>query len=398
MCSCSWRRSRKRTVRPWTHPSRQQTRSPAALRLLLGTVEIMSVYLGDRLGWYASLAPRARRLLPSSPPAPTHSPASARVARATGRDRPAHGRRPTAHPTHVVYAIPPSTTEVMTDVSSLAYLAPIGRMFGAVGPALPRLLEAYRTGGGVSWDDLGPDARESQADANRPWYESRLAPALSGHQHVPRPSPGRRPVARRRQRRRLVEHRPRPRVPRCRRDSASTSTSNRSTMATAQRPGRGRGRPGHLPPPGRLDPAAADGFDAAFAFECVHDMPRPVDVLSAVRTALAPGGTAGRHGRGCRRGVRAERRRPRTDDVRLQPLRLPPRRAVEHAERRDRHRHAPVDPARATARRPASRTSRYCRSRTSGSGASTSSRDNSRSDGQYQPLPCLKLHALHGVP
>ena len=27
----------------------------------------------------------------------------------------------------------------------------------------------------------------------------------------------------------------------------------------------------------------------AFAFECVHDMPRPVDVLAAVRRSLTPG-------------------------------------------------------------------------------------------------------------
>ena len=31
-------------------------------------------------------------------------------------------------------------------------------------------------------------------------------------------------------------------------------------------------------------------YDAAFAFECVHDMPRPVEVLGAVRRALAPDG------------------------------------------------------------------------------------------------------------
>ena len=38
------------------------------------------------------------------------------------------------------------------------------------------------------------------------------------------------------------------------------------------------------------DEAAAHGpFDAAFAFECLHDMPRPVEVLAAVRRALAPG-------------------------------------------------------------------------------------------------------------
>ena len=31
--------------------------------------------------------------------------------------------------------------------------------------------------------------------------------------------------------------------------------------------------------------------DVAFAFECVHDMPRPVEVLEAVRRTLAPGGS-----------------------------------------------------------------------------------------------------------
>jgi len=32
-------------------------------------------------------------------------------------------------------------------------------------------------------------------------------------------------------------------------------------------------------------------FDAATAFECIHDMARPVEVLRAVREALAPGGS-----------------------------------------------------------------------------------------------------------
>jgi SAM-dependent methyltransferase len=40
------------------------------------------------------------------------------------------------------------------------------------------------------------------------------------------------------------------------------------------------------------DAASLDqgSYDVAFAFECVHDMPAPVAVLSAVRRALAPGG------------------------------------------------------------------------------------------------------------
>ena len=33
-----------------------------------------------------------------------------------------------------------------------------------------------------------------------------------------------------------------------------------------------------------------DRFDAAFMFECLHDMPRPVEILSAIRSAVRPGG------------------------------------------------------------------------------------------------------------
>lgn len=96
----------------------------------------------------------------------------------------------------------------MTDPTSLAYLAPLGRMLGTIGPVLPRLLEVYRNGGGISWDDLGDDARQSQADANRPWYEKQLGPTLAGVPaiHDALAAPGC-PGPRRGLRRRLVEHR-----------------------------------------------------------------------------------------------------------------------------------------------------------------------------------------------
>jgi SAM-dependent methyltransferase len=41
------------------------------------------------------------------------------------------------------------------------------------------------------------------------------------------------------------------------------------------------------------DAAAAmpeSGYDAVFAFECLHDLPHPVAVLAAARRALRPGG------------------------------------------------------------------------------------------------------------
>ena len=119
----------------------QQTADEVAERLfgsLLGTVEIMSVFLGDRLGWYRSLA--------------DDGPASAvELARRTGTqvryarewlEQQAVAGLLTVEsdgaPDERRFAIPTSTAEVMTDPTSLAYLAPLGRMFGAVGPVLPQ--------------------------------------------------------------------------------------------------------------------------------------------------------------------------------------------------------------------------------------------------------------------
>lgn len=35
---------------------------------------------------------------------------------------------------------------------------------------------------------------------------------------------------------------------------------------------------------------ASEPYDAAFAFECLHDMPRPVEVLASLRSAVRPDG------------------------------------------------------------------------------------------------------------
>ena len=77
------------------------------------------------------------------------------------------------------YAMPPGAAEVLTDRHSLNYLGALPQMMAAAGAQLDKLLAAYRDGGGVSWAELGDNARNSQAALNRPWFESALAPALA---------------------------------------------------------------------------------------------------------------------------------------------------------------------------------------------------------------------------
>ncbi len=68
------------------------------------------------------------------------------------------------------YELPASHAEVLTDPDSLNYLAPFMRLMTAAGMQIPALLEAYRTGTGVGWPQYGPDMRTGQADMNRPWF------------------------------------------------------------------------------------------------------------------------------------------------------------------------------------------------------------------------------------
>src|SRR5215210_7674305 len=140
----------------------QQTADEVAERLfgaLLGTVEIMSVYLGDRLGWYRSLAGDGPA---SAVELAQRTDTQVRYAREWLEQQAVAGLlevESDGAPDERRFAIPASTAEVMTDETSLAYLAPLGRMFGAIGPVLPQLLDVYRNGGGISWDDLGDEAR-----------------------------------------------------------------------------------------------------------------------------------------------------------------------------------------------------------------------------------------------
>ncbi|NED60552.1 SAM-dependent methyltransferase, partial [Streptomyces sp. SID10244] len=148
----------------------------------LATAETMSVYLGDRLGWYSALVERGPL---TSDELAEHSGTNARYAQEWLEMQAAFSILDadlTADP--VRFSISPGVAEVLTDRSSLSFLGTVPQMFAASFSHLPELLEAYRTGGGVSWERLGVDARESQAGMNRPWFDRQLAPALAGVGHL----------------------------------------------------------------------------------------------------------------------------------------------------------------------------------------------------------------------
>ncbi len=258
----------------------------------LGAVDLMSIHLGDRLGLY-----RAVDELTTSAGGPT----VAEVAGRTGvHERYAREWLEQQAVTGLLtartdgperrFALPAASREVLLDPSSLNYLAPVARMLAASAAKLPQLLQAYRTGGGVSWDDLGPDARESQADLNRPWFEQRLGTAVASVPELDEAMrrPGARiadlgcgggwsSIA-------LARAYPDATVDGFDVDAPSVGLATRNAVAA----GVGDRATFH-----RADVSGAnvgEGYDAVFAFECVHDLSSPVEFLATARRATAADG------------------------------------------------------------------------------------------------------------
>jgi 2-polyprenyl-3-methyl-5-hydroxy-6-metoxy-1,4-benzoquinol methylase len=254
----------------------------------LGAVDLLSIHLGDRLGLY-----RAVDELPE--------PTAAAVAARTGvHERYAREWLEQQAVTGFLttsgdgdsrrFAVPVATREVLLDPTSLNYLAPLARMVAASAVKTPELLTAYRSGGGVSWDDLGPDAREAQADMNRPWFEQHLGAALGGvpalHEVLSRPGAriadlgcggGWSSIA-------LARAYPDATVDGYDVDAPSVGLATGNSVAS----GVGDRATFH-----RIDVAGAnvgEGYDAVFAFECVHDLSNPVDFLATARRATAADG------------------------------------------------------------------------------------------------------------
>jgi 2-polyprenyl-3-methyl-5-hydroxy-6-metoxy-1,4-benzoquinol methylase len=261
----------------------------------LGMLEIMSVYLGDRLGLY-------RALRDGGPATPGELAARAgidgRYAREWLEQQAASDMLEVddvvAAPEDRRFRLPDAYIEPLLNPESPYSIAPLARCIVACANVLPRLMEAYRTGGGVEWSAYGPDMIQAQGDLNRPWlvnsFGTELLPAIPDiHERLTAKPPARvadvacgvgwAAIA-------IARAYPKVRVDGFDLDDSSIDEARRNARAA------GVGDRVTFAVRDAADPSAAGQYDLAVIIEAVHDMARPVEALSAVRQMLRPHGIA----------------------------------------------------------------------------------------------------------
>src|SRR5947207_1084819 len=139
----------------------------------IGAFDLLSVYLGDVLGLYRTLADKGP--LTSSELAEAAG-IHERYSREWLEQQAASGLLELEpHGDARLYRLPEGHDEALLDSSSLSYVAPLARSFaGAVKP-LEELLAVFRSGQGVPYADYGDDLHEGQAAFTKPLFENLLA-------------------------------------------------------------------------------------------------------------------------------------------------------------------------------------------------------------------------------
>jgi 2-polyprenyl-3-methyl-5-hydroxy-6-metoxy-1,4-benzoquinol methylase len=259
----------------------------------VGTLELLTVELGHRLGLYAALAEG-----PATPPElAKRAGIDTRYARewleqqATSgvvsvdadpvRDGDADSR---------MFSLPIAAQACLLDPDSLAYVVPLTHLV-ADGPlSLGKVVDAYRSGGGVSFAEYGDGIRHFQAAVNRPQFVNLLGsewlPAMPDV--VPKLERGGRvadigcgsgwsSIA-------IARAFPNASIDGYDLDAASIEDA-KALAATERCTDRVRFEVRNAAD------APQGSYDLVCCFEALHDMARPVDVLRAMKSTLAPDGT-----------------------------------------------------------------------------------------------------------
>jgi hypothetical protein len=120
----------------------------------LGAVEIYSIHIGDRLGFYRVLASGAK----TSTDLAASSGVAERYVREWLEQQATYGiLKVDLDGQSPMFGLPDPHRQVLTDELNGSYLAPLARMLTTAGEKMALLLDAYRSGEGVSWEMYGQD-------------------------------------------------------------------------------------------------------------------------------------------------------------------------------------------------------------------------------------------------
>src|SRR5262249_14216981 len=260
----------------------------------IDTLEVASVYLGSRLGFYRALA-NGGGATPGglAPPTRTPPPPARQGARPPGPPPlPAPPRPPPAPPPPPPRALPAPHRAVFVEEDNLNYLAPLAAIAVDVLRPLELLVDAYNTGDGVPFEAYGTDLVQAIGAINRPQFVNLVAGWLASIPGVDSRLRAMRPariadVAAGTAQSSIAIARAYPRV------SIDAIDIDEASIAVAQANVAAAGLADRVRPVlhDAGDPGLDGPYDLVTIFEALHDMNHPVKALRAARASLAEGGS-----------------------------------------------------------------------------------------------------------
>jgi 2-polyprenyl-3-methyl-5-hydroxy-6-metoxy-1,4-benzoquinol methylase len=259
----------------------------------IGMLEILSIYVGDRLGLYRALADGGQ-VTASELAAATGT--NERYAREWLEQQAVSGileiQDDNVDPEGRRYLLPGGHAEVLLERDSLYYMTPLAQQLVGAARPLPTILEAFRSGGGVPYTEYGSDMREGIAYANRAMFVNLLGsewlPAVPDvHERLRADPPARvadlgcgtgwSSIS-------IARAYPKARVDGFDLDeeSIAEARANAEAERLADRV------TFHLQDAADLD--LSGRYDLVIAIECIHDMSRPVEALRAMRSLVGEDG------------------------------------------------------------------------------------------------------------